>query len=64
MVQICDQPNPLSVVGDILFSAAKRWSGQKDMGAILPGHGGVLDRWDGMLFIIPFFPIVENIANI
>ena len=43
----------MSQIGDLFFSFLKRKAKIKDTGSILPGHGGILDRIDGMLLAIP-----------
>ncbi|RCX11394.1 phosphatidate cytidylyltransferase [Anaerobacterium chartisolvens] len=43
----------ISQIGDWAASAVKRFVGVKDYGSIMPGHGGVLDRFDSILFVAP-----------
>lgn len=54
----------MSMFGDISFSAIKRQYGVKDFGNLLPGHGGVLDRFDSVLFVCPTFYLLNFVLPI
>lgn len=48
----------VGVFGDLSFSVIKRQTGIKDYGNLIPGHGGILDRFDSMILVAPFIEIL------
>lgn len=54
----------VSIIGDLFASVIKRQNNVKDFGTIMPGHGGVLDRFDSVLTVLPFMYMALNLFPI
>jgi len=50
----------IAVFGDLFFSFIKRKYEIKDYSSIIPGHGGILDRIDGLIFVTIFFYLIKD----
>ena len=54
--------SPIGVLGDLSASLLKRQCGVKDFGNILPGHGGIMDRFDSVVFVAPFIYLAFQVV--
>ncbi len=61
---VCGFCSCLGILGDLFASCIKRHCKIKDYGTIFPGHGGILDRFDSVLLIIPFIAIFISVIDI
>ena len=52
----------VDIFGDLSFSIIKRQTGIKDYGNLIPGHGGILDRFDSMVMVAPLIEALLNLA--
>ena len=57
-VVVCFFGSFVSMVGDLTASAIKRHMQIKDYGTLIPGHGGILDRFDSVIFTAPLIWIL------
>lgn len=54
----------ISILGDLSFSVIKRSCKIKDYGQVIPGHGGILDRFDSVIFVAPFVYLIAAVLPI
>jgi phosphatidate cytidylyltransferase len=64
LIMICLIGSFIAVIGDLFFSWVKRGCKIKDFGDVMPGHGGVLDRFDSVIFVAPFVYFMIKISAV
>ena len=52
------------MIGDLIASYIKRDCGIKDYGNIMPGHGGILDRFDSVMTVVPILYLIVSHFNV
>jgi len=64
-ILICSVILPIvSQIGDLAFSLIKRHYGVKDFSKLIPGHGGLLDRYDSLLFVLIIFSAIKVVIGL
>ena len=64
LVLIAPIGSVLSMIGDLSASLIKRQRGVKDYGSLMPGHGGIMDRFDSVFFTLPFIFLLMQLFPI